>query len=70
MKKVSQELLATRTESSRVLQQELALGAALNSQANLAVAKEFDAKAVLLQSQLDYTQAHEELIHAIGQTPK
>ena len=69
MQKVSEELLATRTESSRVLQQQLAHGAALSSQADLAVAQEFDAKTVLLQSQLDYTQAHDELIHAIGQPP-
>ena len=52
MLSVSQELLATRTESSRVLQQELAHGAALSSQADLAVAQEFDAKTALLQSQL------------------
>ena len=39
------------------------------SQADLAVAHEFGAKTVLLQSQLDYTQAHDELIHALGQTP-
>jgi outer membrane protein TolC len=68
--KVSEEALALRSESSRVLQQELAHGAALSSQTHLAVAQEFDAKTVLLQSQLDYTQAHDELIHAIGQTPK
>jgi outer membrane protein TolC len=68
--KVSEEALALRTESSRVLQQQLAHGAALSSQTHLAVAQEFDAKTVLLQSQLDYTQAHDELIHAIGQTPK
>jgi outer membrane protein TolC len=68
--KVSEEALALRTESSRVLQQELAHGAALSSQTHLAVALEFDAKTVLLQSQLGYTQAHDELIHAIGQTPK
>jgi outer membrane protein TolC len=70
MLKVSEEALALRTESSRVLRQELAHGAALGSQADLAVAQEFDAKTLLLQSQLDYTQAHDELIHAIGQTPK
>jgi NADPH:quinone reductase-like Zn-dependent oxidoreductase len=49
---------------------ELARGAALGSQGDQAVAQEFDAKTQLLQSQLDYTQAHDELIHAIGQTPK
>jgi len=68
--KVSQEALALRTESSRVMQQELAQGAALTSQADQAVAQEFDAKTLLLQSQLDYTVAHDEVIHAIGQTPK
>jgi outer membrane protein TolC len=70
MLSVSEELLATRTESSRVLRQELAHGAALSSQAHLAVAQEFDAKTLLLQSQLEYTQAYDELVHAIGQTPK
>ena len=70
MLSVSEELLATRTESSRVLQQELAHGAALSSQADMAVAQEFDAKTLLLQSQLEYTQANDELTHAIGQTPK
>ena len=70
MLSVSEELLATRTESSRVLHQELAHGAALGSQADMAVAQEFDAKTLLLQSQLDYTQANDELIHAIGQTPQ
>jgi outer membrane protein TolC len=70
MLKVSEEALALRTESSRVLQQDLAHGAALRSQADLAVAQEFDAETLLLQSRLDYTQAHDELINAIGQTPK
>ena len=68
--KVSQEVLALRTESSRVLQQDLAHGAALSSQTHLAIAQEFDAKTLLLESQLDYTQAHDELIHATGQTPE
>ena len=70
MLKVSEELLATRSESSRVLQQELTHGAALNSQTDMALAQEFDAKTLVLQSLLDYTQAHDELIHAIGQTPQ
>ena len=70
MLSVSEELLATRSEFSRVLQQELAHGAALSSQAHTAVAQELDAKTLLLESQLEYTQANEELIHAIGQTPK
>jgi outer membrane protein TolC len=70
MLKVSQELLATRAESRRVLQEELTHGAALSSQADLAVAQEFDTKAVVLQSQLDYTQAHDEITHAMGRTPE
>src|SRR5260370_5901775 len=69
MLKVSEEVLALRTESSRVLQQELAHGAALSSQADQAVAQEFDAKALLLLPRLDYTQPHAERSHAIGQTP-
>ena len=70
MRKVSEELLALRTESNRVLQQQLARGEALNSQANLAIAQELDARTLLLQSQLDYTQANDEIIHAIGHTPE
>ena len=68
MLKVSEEVLALRTESNRVRQQELIRGAALNSQADNATAQEYDAKALLLQSQLDYFEAHDEIIHAIGGT--
>src|SRR5271157_5509740 len=70
MLKVSEELLALRTESNRVLQQQLVQGTALGSQADLATAQEFDAKTLLLQSQLDYTQANDEIIHAMGRTPE
>jgi outer membrane protein TolC len=70
MLKVSEEVLALRTESNRVRQQELIQGAALNSQADAATAQEYDAKAMLLQSQLDYLQAHDELIDAMGSTPE
>jgi len=70
MVKVSEELLALRAESSRVSAQQLARGAALRSQANAAVAQELDAKTLLLQSQLDYIQARDELIEAMGQTPE
>jgi hypothetical protein len=45
-------------------------GAALNSQAGMAAAQEYDAKALLLQSQLDYSEAHDEFIHAMGRTPE
>jgi len=68
MLKVSEEVLSLRTESNRVRQQELIRGAALNSQADIASAQEYDAKALLLQSQLDYFEAHDEIIHAMGGT--
>jgi outer membrane protein TolC len=70
MVKVSEEVLALRTESHRVLQQELIRGAALNSQADTATAQEYDAKALLLQSQMDYLQAHDELTNAMGSKPE
>src|SRR5580765_7787893 len=60
MLKVSEEVVALRTESNRVLQQELLQGAALKSQAAMATAQEYDAKALLLQSQLNYSEAHDE----------
>src|SRR4029077_133140 len=60
MMKVSEEVVALRSESNRVLQQELLQGAALKSQAALATAQEYEAKTLLLQSQLDYSQAHDE----------
>jgi outer membrane protein TolC len=70
MLKVSEEVLVLRSESTRVLQQELLQGAALKSQAAMATAREYDAKALLLQSRLDYSEAHDEFIHAMGRTPE
>jgi outer membrane protein TolC len=70
MLKVSEEVVSLRTESSRVMQQRVLQGAALNSQAANATAQQYDAKALLLQSQLDFLQAHDELLHAIGRTPE
>jgi outer membrane protein len=70
MRQVSEELLALRTESNRVLHDELVRGEALSSQADMGTAQELDARTLLLQSQLDYTQANDEIIHAIGQTPE
>ena len=70
MVQVSQELYALRAESSRVSQQQLQKGEALESQALKAVAQEYDAKTVLLQSQLDYIQAQDEVTEAMGATPK
>jgi outer membrane protein TolC len=70
MRSVSEEVLALRTESNRVLHQELARGEALGSQADMGVAQELDARMLLLQSQLDYTQANDEVIHTMGRTPE
>ncbi|MGC1434251.1 MAG: TolC family protein [Terriglobales bacterium] len=70
MRKVSEELLALRSESSRVLHEELVRGEALTSQADMGTAHELDAQTLLLQSQLDYTQANDEIIHAMGRTPE
>ncbi|MBV8438663.1 MAG: TolC family protein [Silvibacterium sp.] len=70
MRKVSEELLALRTESNRVLHEELVRGEALNSQADMGTAQELDARTSLLQSQLDYSQAKDEIIHSMGLTPQ
>ena len=70
MLKVSEEVVALRSESNRVMQQKLLQGAALNSQATNATAQQYDAKALLLQSQLDFLQANDELLNAIGRTPE
>jgi outer membrane protein TolC len=70
MLKVSEEVVALRSESNRVMQQRLLQGAALNSQAASATAQQYDAKALLLQSQLDFLQANDELRNAIGRTPE
>jgi outer membrane protein TolC len=67
---VSQELLSLREESRRVSDEQLKRGAALQSQADLSAAHELEAKAGLMQSQLDYSQAQDELVVAIGQTPE
>jgi outer membrane protein TolC len=70
MVSVSEELLALRTESTRVTAQQLQQGEALSSQADSAVAQELDAQTQLLQSQLDYVQARDELSQAMGFTPE
>lgn len=67
---VSEQVLALRTESRRVSGQQLGKGEALESEADAALAQEFDAKALLLQSQLSYVQAHDELLQAMGLTPQ
>jgi len=45
-------------------------GIALKSRADSAVAQELDARTLLLQSQLDYVQAYDEMTHAMGRTPE
>jgi outer membrane protein TolC len=70
MLKVSEEIVSLRTESDRVMQQKLLRGAALNSQAANTAAQQYDAKALLLQSQLNFLQANDELLNAIGRTPE
>jgi len=67
---VSKELLATREEARRVSAQQLEQGAYLRSQAEVAAAQEFEAQTLLLQSQLDYAQAQDELTQATGQTTR
>jgi hypothetical protein len=36
----------------------------------MANAQEYDARALLLQTRLDYLQAHDELLDAMGSTPE
>jgi outer membrane protein len=67
---VSEELLALRGESRRVVGQLLANGGALGSQAKESAAQELQAQAALLQSQLDYVQAADEMDAAIGRRPR
>ncbi|MGA7224314.1 MAG: TolC family protein [Candidatus Acidiferrales bacterium] len=67
---VSEQVVALRDESSRVTSQKLLRGEALQSQADAAAAQELDAKALLLQSQLGYLQAHDELLEAMGVAPQ
>jgi outer membrane protein TolC len=67
---VSQELVALRGESRRVAAALLVNGGALGSQANEATAQELEAQAALLQSQLDYVQAADEMDVAVGRRPR
>jgi len=67
---VSQELLVTREEARRVSAQQLEQGTYLRSQAEIAAAQEFEAQTLLLQSQLEYAQAQDELNQAIGVTAR
>jgi outer membrane protein TolC len=63
---VSEELLAARKEAQRVSAQGLAQGTYLRSQAEAAIAQESVAQTQLLESQLEYVQAQDELNEATG----
>jgi hypothetical protein len=67
---VSEELQALRGESRRVAADLLAQGGALGSQAKESAAQELDAQTALLQSQLDYVLAADEMDTAIGRRPR
>jgi len=69
MIKVSEELLALRMESRRIFVQQIKEGTALQSQVDSATAHELDARTLLLQSQLDYIQAEDEMTEAMGIAP-
>ena len=67
---VSREILALRTESRRTAAEQVSHGSALGSQGLASVAQELEARALLLQSQLDHVQAADEMAEAIGRTPR
>ena len=70
MMKVSEELLTLRSESHRVSLRQLQEGSALRSQVDSAEARELEAKTLLLQSQLEYIQANDEMTEAMGERPE
>jgi outer membrane protein TolC len=67
---VSQQVVALRDEASRVTSEKLLRGEALQSDVDAATAQDLDAKSLLLQSQLGYLQAHDELLQAMGVAPQ
>jgi outer membrane protein TolC len=67
---VSEQVVALRDEASRVTTQKLLRGEALQSDVDGATAQDLDAKSLLLQSQLGYLQAHDELLQAMGVAPQ
>ena len=70
MVQVATELLALRSESRRVSAEQLVRGSSLRSQTSASLAQELEARAGLLQSQLDYLQAADEMDVAIGRQPR
>lgn len=69
MLEVSEDLLALRIEVHRVAAQQLQEGTALPSQVDGAAAQELYARTSLLQSQLDYLEAQDEMLEAEGLAP-
>jgi outer membrane protein TolC len=69
MLQVSEELLTLRTEVHRVVMQQQHEGTALASQVNGAAAEELFAKTAMLESQLEYFEAEDEMQEAEGLTP-
>src|SRR5262249_24335052 len=67
---VSEELLLLRAESRRMTVEQVAHGSALRSQSLSSAAQELEAKAGMLQSQLDYLQAAAEMDDATGRMPR
>jgi outer membrane protein TolC len=67
---VSEQLVALRGESRRVTTELLARGGALGSQAKESLTQELEARAVLLEAQLDYVQAADEMNAAMGLRPR
>ena len=67
---VSEELLVLRAENGRMTLEQVAHGSALRSQSLATAAQELEAKAMLLQSRLEYVQAAAEMDEAIGKTPR
>ncbi|HEV3057872.1 MAG TPA: TolC family protein, partial [Vicinamibacterales bacterium] len=66
---VADELVSLRAEGRRMTLEQVARGSALPSQSLTSVAQELEAKAGMLQSQLDYLQAVAEMDDAIGRAP-
>ena len=62
MLKVPEEVLVLRSESN--------VCCSKNCCRASAVAQEYDAKPLLLHSELDYSKAYDEFVHAMGRTPK
>jgi outer membrane protein TolC len=68
MVRVSEELVTLRKEAQRLVQQQSGQGAALPSQVESARAHALQSEAALMQSQLAYIEAGNEMTVPIGET--